>query len=76
LTALVEIANPRISPIGPTQGGDDAPDNLTAPCVDCHLDGIHGGAIDARGPASELRWTLGREPIVEVVGRQRRQLPR
>ncbi|MBW2524982.1 MAG: HNH endonuclease [Deltaproteobacteria bacterium] len=59
-----------------SQGGDDDPENLTAPCASCHLEGIHGGSIQARGPASELRWTLGSEPIVEVAGRKRRQLAR
>ncbi|MBW2524703.1 MAG: HNH endonuclease [Deltaproteobacteria bacterium] len=54
-----------------SQGGDDDPENLTAPCACCHLEGIHGGTIQARGPASELRWKLGSEPIVEVHGRTR-----
>jgi hypothetical protein len=57
-----------------SKGGDDDPDNLTAPCACCHLEGIHGGSIQAQGPASELRWRFGREPILEVAGRQRRRL--
>ncbi|MBW2525547.1 MAG: HNH endonuclease [Deltaproteobacteria bacterium] len=56
-----------------SQGGNDDPENLTAPCACCHLDGIHGGSIQARGPASDLRWKLGRRPIVEVQGRERRR---
>jgi hypothetical protein len=58
-----------------SQGGDDDPENLTAPCACCHLEGIHGGTIQARGPASDLRWTLGGRPILEVQGRERSQLP-
>jgi hypothetical protein len=56
-----------------SQGGDDDPENLTAPCACCHLEGIHGGSIQVSGPASEIRWQLGREPIVEVRGRERRR---
>lgn len=38
-----------------SQGGDDHPENLTGPCLDCHLGGIHQGNIRATGPASDLR---------------------
>jgi len=55
-----------------SRGGDDSPENLTAPFDCCHLDGIHGGTIRVSGPASDLRWRLGREPIIEVNGRVRR----
>jgi len=54
-----------------SRGGDDSPENLTAPCVACHLDGIHAGNIRATGSASALRWEFGREPVIEVQGRVR-----
>jgi hypothetical protein len=53
-------------------GGDDA-HNLTSPCVWCHLHGIHGGRIRARGTASHIRWELGPRsaPCLIVHGRER-----
>jgi len=55
-----------------SQGGDDSPHNLTPPCFWCHLEGIHGGRIKVTGNApAELRWVLGRTPILEVHGRRR-----
>jgi len=55
-----------------SRGGDDRKSNLTPPCFWCHLDGIHGGRIKVTGEApNDLRWVLGRRPILEVRGRKR-----
>jgi len=55
-----------------SQGGDDSPHNITPPCFWCHLDGIHGGRIKVTGEApNDLRWVLGRQPVLEVHGRTR-----
>jgi hypothetical protein len=40
-------------------------------CDWCHLDGIHGGKLTAQGDAPALTWTIGEEPIMRVVGRER-----
>ncbi len=52
-----------------SQGGGDEPENLISLCLWCHLFGVHTGRIRARGPASNVRWELGREPILVVQGR-------
>lgn len=47
--------------------------NLTSPCPWCHLDGVHLGRIRVTGEApGELVWTIGRTPIMEVRGREKR----
>lgn len=40
-------------------GGSDADDNIVTVCFWCHLLGIHGGRIRARGTAGNIRWELG-----------------
>jgi hypothetical protein len=52
-------------------GGDDSDDNVTSLCTWCHLEGIHGGQISAAPPASNTRWTLGRNAHTVVEGRRR-----
>jgi HNH endonuclease len=54
-----------------SHGGDDTDDNVTSLCVACHLEGVHGGCLRARGAASAIEWTLGRHPHTVVRGRQR-----
>jgi hypothetical protein len=54
-------------------GGSDAPENVGSLCTWCHLHGVHGGRIRARGPASHIHWELGPRgsPCVVVDGRER-----
>jgi hypothetical protein len=54
-----------------SHGGDDSDDNVTSLCVACHLEGVHGGRLAARGPASAIEWAVGRQPHTVVRGRQR-----
>ncbi len=57
-----------------SHGGGDEEGNLTSPCDWCHLDGEHGGRLKVSGEAPELVWLIGRTPIMEVRGRERRSL--
>jgi hypothetical protein len=52
-------------------GGGDEIENLTTLCVWCHLRGVHTGRLSAAPPASHIRWTIGRNAIIEVDGRTR-----
>jgi len=52
-------------------GGTDAPENLTAPCAFCHLEGEHGGRLKILPPGSNPTWLLGRHPIIRVHHRER-----
>jgi hypothetical protein len=52
-------------------GGSDDPENVITLCVWCHLFAVHEGRIKARGPASEPRFELGRDPILVVEGRRK-----
>jgi hypothetical protein len=56
-----------------SQGGGEEPENLASVCSWCHLFGIHGGRIRARGTAENIRWELGPlgQPCVVVQGRDR-----
>ncbi|HVZ34251.1 MAG TPA: hypothetical protein VG963_17610 [Polyangiaceae bacterium] len=56
-----------------SQGGGEEPDNLASVCTWCHLFGIHGGRIRARGTAGNIRWEIGpvAQPCVVVQGRER-----
>src|SRR5690606_9472585 len=58
-----------------SQGGSDDDEDLAGLCLWCHLEGIHRGRIRATPPASRIRWTLGREPILIVDHRRRIQVP-
>jgi hypothetical protein len=57
-----------------SQGGGDEDDNLVSLCVWCHLFGVHEGRIAARPPASNVRWELGRDPILVVEGRVKQEV--
>jgi hypothetical protein len=57
-----------------SQGGGDEPENLTSLCAACHLEGIHRGRLRAQGPSHDLEWLIGREPILSVRGRDKREL--
>ena len=54
-------------------GGGDEHENQTSPCPWCHLEGVHGGRLRVSGEApGKLVWVIGRTPIMEVHGRERR----
>ncbi|MCK6546365.1 HNH endonuclease [Myxococcota bacterium] len=57
-------------------GGGDALDNLTSGCAFCHLEGIHKKRLKAEGKAPRLTWTIGRDPILRVRGREKVELTR
>ncbi len=57
-----------------SHGGGEEKRNKTSPCEVCHLDGEHGGRLRIRGHAPDLTWIIGRTPIMEVRGRERRLL--
>ncbi len=57
-----------------SHGGGDEDENRTSPCGFCHLDGVHGGRLKVTGEAPGLLWLIGRTPIMEVRGRERRTL--
>ena len=52
-------------------GGSDGPDNLTSPCVFCHLEGEHGGRLKILPPGDNPTWVLGRRPIMRIHRRER-----
>lgn len=54
-------------------GGSDDDANIGSLCTWCHLLGVHGGRIRARGAAGHIHWELGpaRSPCVVVHGRDR-----
>ena len=54
-----------------SNGGTDAPDNLTSPCAFCHLEGEHGGRLKILPPGNNPTWLLGRHPIIKVHHRER-----
>ena len=57
-----------------SRGGGDEPTNQTSPCDWCHLDGVHCARLKVSGDAPDLVWLIGRTPIMEVRGRERRLL--
>ncbi len=58
-----------------SHGGGDEAWNQTSPCSFCHIEGEHGGRLRVRGEAPDLlTWLIGRNPILEVRGRERRLL--
>lgn len=50
-------------------GGDDL-DNMVALCAWCHLEGVHRGRLSATGRAPDLRWSVGRNPVIVAQGRE------
>ncbi len=56
-----------------SHGGGHEDENVASLCSWCHLDGVHGGRIVARPPASKIHWRFGRAGEVEptvVRGRE------
>jgi 5-methylcytosine-specific restriction endonuclease McrA len=55
-----------------SHGGGDEAENLTSPCADDHLFGIHLGTLRVTGEAPyDLTWTIGRNAVMTVRGRER-----
>ena len=55
-----------------SHGGGDEVENLTSPCADDHLFGVHEGTIRVTGEAPYgLTWEIGRVPVMVVRGRER-----
>ena len=55
-----------------SHGGGDQAWNLTPPCDDDHIDGIHTGRIRVTGRApDQLVWWIGRQPVLVVRGREK-----
>jgi hypothetical protein len=54
-------------------GGSDHVYNITSVCTWCHLCGVHGGRIRARGTARLIHWEFGApsSPCIVVHGRER-----
>ena len=53
-------------------GGGDEAENVTSPCADDHLFGVHEGTIRVTGEAPYgLTWQIGRDPVMVVRGRER-----
>jgi hypothetical protein len=57
-----------------SQGGGDEDENMATLCFWCHIFGVHTGRLTADPPASNIRWKIGRTPIMEIEGRTRRLL--
>jgi hypothetical protein len=59
-----------------SKGGGDEDENVTGgPCPFCHLMGVHAlGSIRIEPPATNMTWTFGRKPFMEVKGREKRLL--
>ncbi|MCZ7682030.1 MAG: hypothetical protein M5U28_25845 [Sandaracinaceae bacterium] len=57
-----------------SRGGGEEHTNKTSPCDWCHLDGVHDARLKVTGEAPDLVWLIGRAPIMEVRGRERRLL--
>jgi hypothetical protein len=58
-----------------SHGGSDEDTNVTSLCVECHLEGVHGGRVEVTGNAPDLRWALGRNRHTAVHGRRRVREP-
>lgn len=55
-------------------GGGDEDENNASACDFCHRPGVHEGRLKVSPPASRMRWLIGRRPLLEVVGREKRLL--
>ncbi len=57
-----------------SRGGGDEDENNAAACDFCHRPGVHEGRLRVFPPASRARWLIGRKPLLEVIGREKREL--
>jgi hypothetical protein len=55
-------------------GGSDKDENVTGTGNFCHRPGIHEGRLGVTGTAGNLTWTIGRDPIMVVRGREKKNL--
>jgi len=51
-------------------GGGEERSNIAGLCVTCHLEVLHLGRMKAAPPAHHIHWTLGRDALLEVHGRE------
>ena len=57
-----------------SRGGSDGDENVIATGHACHRPGIHGGRLGVTGPADDLTWTIGTDPVAVVRGRVKKNL--
>jgi hypothetical protein len=57
-----------------SRGGSDKDENVTGTGNFCHRPGIHEGRLRVTGTAGNLTWTIGRDPIMVVRGREKKNL--
>jgi hypothetical protein len=57
-----------------SRGGSDKDENVTGTGNFCHRPGIHEGRLEVTGTAGNLTWTIGRDPIMVVRGREKKNL--
>jgi hypothetical protein len=57
-----------------SRGGSDEDENVTGTGNFCHRHGIHEGRLGVTGTAGNLTWTIGRDPIMVVRGREKKNL--
>jgi hypothetical protein len=57
-----------------SQGGSDEDENVTGQGNQCHRPGIHEGRLQVTGTADDLTWVIGRDPIMIVRGREKKNL--
>jgi hypothetical protein len=57
-----------------SKGGSDEDENVTAQGHQCHRPGVHEGRLQVTGTADNLTYVLGRDPIMIVRGRKKKNL--
>mgnify|MGYP007032564569 FL=1 len=57
-----------------SRGGSDGDENVISTGHACHRPGIHGGRLGVTGPADDLTWTIGTDPVAVVRGRVKKNL--
>ena len=55
-------------------GGSDDDDNVASLCTWCHLHGVHGGRIRARGPVDHIHWELGPRSSPSLIVHRRERM--
>jgi hypothetical protein len=56
------------------RGGSDDPSNAATLCPFCHLKGEHEGRLKVVPPAENMKWWIGRTPILFIDGRDKYEL--
>jgi hypothetical protein len=57
-----------------SRGGSDEDENVIGIGHACHRPGVHENRLRVTGPAGDLTWTIGRDPIMVVRGRDKENL--